>query len=185
MTESEIQNPDTHRDQIIKIAVVGPESTGKSTMSAFLAKHYNTVWVPEYARGYCEKLTEPPTWQDEINMFYGQLALEAELLPQANKLLICDTTFITVKIWSDEIFGKSPQVVIDELPKHQYHLYLLLDIDLPWQDDPLRDFPHKREHFLDVWHQELQALNANYITISGTGDDRYQKAVASINQFIV
>lgn len=182
MTESEIRD---HQSKIIKIAVVGPESTGKSTMSAFLAKHYNTVWVPEYARGYCEKLTEPPTWRDEINMFYGQLALEAELLPQANKVLICDTTFITVKIWSDEIFGKSPQVVVDELPKHPYDLYLLLDIDLPWQDDPLRDFPHKREHFLDVWHKELQALNANYITISGTGDNRYQKAVEVIDAFIV
>ncbi|GGH22029.1 AAA family ATPase [Mucilaginibacter phyllosphaerae] len=181
MTESETRNP---KPELIKIAVVGPESTGKSTMSAFLARHYQTVWVPEYARGYCEKLTEPPTWQDEINMFYGQLASEAELLPQASNLLICDTTFITVKIWSEEIFGKAPQQVLDELPKHPYDLYLLLDIDLPWQDDPLRDFPHKREHFMHVWHQELQALKANYVTISGTGNDRYQKAVEAIDAFI-
>ena len=181
MTKSEIENS---RSDIIKIAVVGPESTGKSTMSAYLAAHYNTIWVPEYARGYCEKLTEPPTWQDEINMFHGQLALEAELLPKANKLLICDTTFITVKIWSDQIFGKSPQEVVDELPKHPYDLYLLLDIDLPWQDDPLRDFPHMREHFMDVWHKELQVLNARYVLISGTGDDRYTSAVEAIDAFI-
>jgi len=102
---------------IVKIAVVGGESTGKSTMSAYLAKHYQTVWVPEYAREYCEKLTEPPTWQDEINMFEGQLALENRLLPQANKILVCDTTFITVKIWSDHMFGGSPQRVIDELKR--------------------------------------------------------------------
>jgi len=181
MEISEIENS---RSDIIKIAVVGPESTGKSTMSAYLAAHYNTIWVPEYARGYCEKLTEPPTWQDEINMFHGQLALEAELLPKANKLLICDTTFITVKIWSDQIFGKSPQEVVDELPKHSYDLYLLLDIDLPWQDDPLRDFPHMREHFMDVWHKELQALNARYVLISGTGEDRYTGAVEAIEAFI-
>ncbi len=155
--------------EIKKIAVVGPESTGKSTMSAHLAKHFNTVWVPEFARGYCEKLTEPPAWQDEINMFYGQLALEAEILPKANKLLICDTTFITVKIWSDYTFGKSPQEVLDELPKHPYDLYLFLNIDLPWEEDPLRDFPHKREYFMDVWHKELQALNARYVLISGHG----------------
>src|ERR1700712_1396154 len=80
--------------EVLKIAIVGPESTGKSTMSAYLAKHYHTIWVPEFARGYCEKLTAPPTWQDEINMFYGQVALEKELLPQGNKILICDTTFI-------------------------------------------------------------------------------------------
>jgi NadR type nicotinamide-nucleotide adenylyltransferase len=181
MEISEIENL---RSDIIKIAVVGPESTGKSTMSAYLAAHYHTIWVPEYARGYCEKLTEPPTWQDEINMFYGQLALEAELLPKANKLLICDTTFITVKVWSDQIFGKSPQEVVDELPKHPYDLYLLLDIDLPWQDDPLRDFPHMREHFMNVWHKELQALNARYVLISGTDEDRYTSAIEAIDAFI-
>ncbi|PAW92537.1 NadR [Mucilaginibacter sp. MD40] len=169
---------------IIKIAVVGPESTGKSTMSAFLAAHYQTVWVPEFARGYCEKLTAPPTWHDEVNMFYGQLALEEQLLPKANRLLICDTTFITVKIWSDQLFGSSPQEVLDELPRHPYHLYLLLDIDLPWQDDPLRDFPHLREHFMEVWHRELKALNANYTVISGTGQDRYERAVEVIDKYL-
>jgi NadR type nicotinamide-nucleotide adenylyltransferase len=170
--------------EIIKIAVVGPESTGKSTMSAYLAKHYNTVWVPEFARGYCEKLTQPPTWQDEINMFYGQLTLEEELLPQANKLLICDTTFITVKIWSDEMFGSSPQEVLDELPKHKYDLYLLLDIDMAWEDDPLRDFPDMREHFMAVWYKELDDLKANYKLISGQGETRYQNAVTAIDAFL-
>jgi NadR type nicotinamide-nucleotide adenylyltransferase len=177
-----MKNP---KSEILKIAVVGPESTGKSTMSAYLAKHYNTVWVPEYAREYCEKLTAPPTWQDEVNMFYGQLALEKEILPQANKLLICDTTFITVKIWSDYTFAQSPQEVLDELPKHPYDLYLLLDIDLPWEEDPLRDFPHMREHFMDIWHKELRALNARYVVISGTGTERYENAVAAIDKFLI
>lgn len=168
----------------IKIAIVGPESTGKSTMSAFLAKHYNTVWVPEYAREYCDNLTEAPTWQDEINMFNGQIALENELLPKANKILICDTTFITVKIWSDQMFGQSPKQVLDELTLHHYDYYLLLNIDLPWEDDPLRDFPDMREHFMQVWHQELQALNTQYIVISGLGEERYQSAVKAIDDFL-
>ena len=170
--------------EIIKIAIVGPESTGKSTMSAYLANYYQTVWVPEFARGYCEKLTEPPTWQDEINMFYGQLALEKQLLPTANKLLICDTTFITVKIWSDHSFGKTPKEVLDELPIHPYDIYLLLDIDLSWEEDPLRDFPHLREHFMDVWIKELNQLKANYKVISGSGDERYNNAVKVIDDFI-
>jgi NadR type nicotinamide-nucleotide adenylyltransferase len=169
---------------ILKIAVVGPESTGKSTMSAYLAKHYDTVWVPEYAREYCEKLTEPCTWQDEVNMFYGQLELERKLLLQANQLLICDTTFITVKIWSDYTFGRSPQEVLDELPKHPYDLYLLLDIDLPWEEDPLRDFPDMREHFMEVWYKELQALDAKYMIISGSGQQRYDNAMAAIDGFL-
>lgn len=181
MSNSAIENP---KSEIIKISIVGPESTGKSTMSAFLAEHYHTVWVPEYARSYCEKLSEAPTWQDEINMFYGQLALEQEYLPKANKILICDTTFITVKIWSDQMFGSSPQEVLNELPKRPYDLYLLLNIDLPWEDDPLRDFPHMREHFMGVWHKELQSLNANYVTISGIGQDRYNSAVVVIDEFL-
>ncbi|MGN6180022.1 MAG: AAA family ATPase [Mucilaginibacter sp.] len=169
---------------IIKIAIVGPESTGKSTMSAYLAQYYQTIWVPEFARGYCEKLTEPCTWQDEVNMFYGQLALEEEYLPKANQLLICDTTFITVKIWSDQIFGGAPQEVLDELPKHPYDLYLLLNIDLPWEEDPLRDFPHMREHFMEVWHKELKALDANYVVISGRDQSRYDDAVRAIDAFL-
>lgn len=169
---------------IPKIAVVGPESTGKSSMSAYLAKHYHTVWVPEFARDYCAALTAPCTWQDEINMFNGQLALEEELLPQANGLLICDTTFITVKIWSDYTFGRSPQEVLNELPKHPYDLYLLLNIDLPWEEDPLRDFPHMREHFMAVWYKELNALNARYVLISGTGEARYINAVKAVDEFM-
>jgi len=174
-----------HKSEIQKIAIVGPESTGKSTMSAWLADHYNTIWVPEYARGYCEKLTAPPTWQDEINMFNGQVALEQEMIGDARSgLLICDTTFITVKIWSDHIFGSSPKEVTDALAKHHYHLYLLLDIDMPWQDDPLRDFPTLREHFMEVWHRELKAINANYVVIGGTGQQRYDSAVAAIDGYL-
>ena len=170
--------------RIIKIAIVGPESTGKSTISAQLAAFYQTVWVPEFARDYCSNLTEECTWQDEINMFYGQLKLEEQFLPLANKLLICDTTFITVKIWSDYTFGNSPQEVLDELPKHPYDLYLLMDIDLPWQVDPLRDFPHMREHFLSIWHAELKALGANYQLISGSDEMRFKNACRAIDEFL-
>jgi NadR type nicotinamide-nucleotide adenylyltransferase len=167
-----------------KIAVVGPESTGKSTISEQLARHYQTVWVPEFARGYCAALTEPCTWQDEINMFRGQLELEARLLPEANGILICDTTFLTVKIWSDHIFGRSPQEVIDKLPQHPYDLYLLMDIDLPWENDPLRDFPHLREHFMEVWHRELKALDARYAVVSGSQNERLHNAIRIIDDFL-
>ncbi len=174
------------KEKIIKkIAVVGPESTGKSTISAQLADHYNTVWVPEYAREYCAALTEPCTWQDEINMFRGQLELEKQILPQANKILICDTTFITVKIWSDHVFGETPQEVLDELLRHPYDFYLLMDIDLPWQDDPLRDFPHMREYFMDVWHKELKALDADYHLISGSDEERLKNAIDKIDNALV
>jgi len=171
---------------IKKIAIVGPESTGKSTMSKLLAKHYNVLWVPEYARYYCEALTAPCTLQDEANMFYGQVALENAILSVADSdFIICDTTFVTVKIWSDEMLGETPQVVLDALPQKPYDFYLLMDIDLPWQDDPLRDFPDKREYFMQVWHHELQALQANYKVISGLGTERMKNAVEAIASFLV
>ena len=93
------------RSYITKIAVVGPESTGKSTLSQQLAQHYNALWVPEYAREYCEKLLKPVSIADELNIFSGQIALEDRLLNKAEKILICDTTILTVKIWCDYLFN--------------------------------------------------------------------------------
>ncbi|HWW41742.1 ATP-binding protein [Pedobacter sp.] len=170
---------------IKKIAVVGPESTGKSTLTQQLARHYQTAWVAEYARYYCAALTEPCTLQDEINMFHGQVALEESVLATAEKdFIFCDTTFLTVKIWSDEMMGETPQIVLDALPQRPYDLYLLMDIDLPWQEDPLRDFPHLREHFMQIWHRELQALNANYTVISGV-EDRFENALKAVDHFLL
>lgn len=169
---------------IKKIAIVGPESTGKSTITAQLARHYRTLWVPEYARYYCAALKEPCNLQDEVNMFHGQLALEDSILAIAEKdFIFCDTTFITVKIWSDEVFGETPKVVLDALPEYKYDFYLLMDIDLPWQEDPLRDFPHKREHFMNIWHKELQALDARYEIISGEAD-RIDNAIHAVEKFL-
>ncbi|MES2417797.1 MAG: ATP-binding protein [Bacteroidota bacterium] len=169
---------------IKKIAIVGPESTGKSTMSQLLAKHYGVPWVPEFARYYCAALTGECTLQDEINMFHGQVALEESVLATADvDFIICDTTFITVKIWSDEMLGTTPQVVLDGLKSRTYDFYVLLDIDLPWQEDPLRDFPHLREHFMEIWHKELSALQANYVVVGGI-ETRFQNAVNAIDRFL-
>lgn len=170
---------------MVKIAVVGPESTGKSVLAERLARHYGTVCVPEYAREYCRDLNREYSLQDELNMFYGQLALERSLLPLAqNNLLICDTMFLTIKVWCDHLFGTTPAVVTNALKTIRYDLYLLMDIDLPWVDDPLRDFPHLREHFMQVWHDELQAIQANYVVISGQGEDRFANALEATADFL-
>lgn len=173
------------QDKLIKIAVVGPESTGKSTIAEGLARHFGTVCVPEYSRFYCEHLNRAYTLQDELNIFYGQIALEKSLYPLAqNQLLICDTMFLTVKIWCDHLFGQTPQPVLDALQNADYDLYLLMDIDLPWVDDPLRDFPDLREHFMQVWHQELQAIGANYQVVSGLNEHRVENAIQVVNLFL-
>lgn len=170
---------------LIKIAVVGPESTGKSTVAEQLARQLETVCVPEYAREYCRHLNREYTLQDEMNMFYGQRALERSLVPLAqNHILVCDTMFLTIKVWCDHLFGHTPDEVIDELRNIHYDLYLLMDIDLPWVDDPLRDFPQLREHFMGVWHTELKALSANYVVVSGLGNERYENAWKAVKSFL-
>ena len=168
-----------------KIAVVGPESTGKSSMANYLAKELGTVCVPEYARYYCKNLNNQYTLQDEVNMYYGQVALEEALTATAsNGLLVCDTTILTVKIWSDHLFGHTPEEVTEEIKSRKYDLYLLMDIDLPWEDDPLRDFPTERAHFMEVWKKELQAIKANYEIISGLDEARLQNGLNAIKKHL-
>ena len=172
------------KKELIKIAIVGPESTGKSTISVALAKHYQTVWVPEYARYYCEGLTAACTLQDELNMFYGQLALEKSMEVVAkNDLLICDTTFMTVKIWSDYQLGETPQPVLEAIKTHHYDHYLLLKNDLPWEDDPLRDFKDMGDYFMDVWRKELNNINASFVEVGGVVN-RLENAIEAIDKFL-
>src|SRR5690606_9681098 len=139
---------------LIKIAIVGPESTGKSTITKQLATYFDTVWVPEYAREYCEGLNREYTLADEVNIFYGQLALEERMSTLVkHDLMFCDTMVLTVKIWCDHLFGGTPIPVLTKLAEQNYDFYLLMDIDLPWQEDELRDFPQLREHFMNIWHE--------------------------------
>ncbi|HET8828638.1 MAG TPA: ATP-binding protein [Pelobium sp.] len=170
--------------KLIKIAVVGPESSGKSTISQELAIHYQTNWIPEYSRFYCENLKREATLQDELNMFYGQVALEKAVESITTKnLLICDTTFLTVKIWCDELFKETPQTVLDKLKAHPYDFYVLLKNDLPWQDDPLRNFKGRGDYFMDVWRKELKALNACYTEVGGL-NNRTTNAIKAIDNFL-
>lgn len=171
-------------NSLVKIAVVGPESTGKSTMAKFLAEKLHTFCVPEYARYYCQDLKNQYTLEDEVNMYYGQIALEEAIVTQVkNSILVCDTTILTVKIWCDHLFHTTPLIVTNEIEKRKYDLYLLMDIDLPWEDDPLRDFPHEREHFMHIWKNELETLQANYQIISGTGTTRLENGLKAFQQF--
>ena len=168
----------------IKIAIVGPESSGKSTIAQALAKHYQTHWVPEYSRFYCENLAHEATLQDELNMFHGQLALEqaVESVTKSH-LLICDTTILTVKIWCDELFKETPKVVLEKLKSHTYDFYILLKNDLPWQDDPLRNFKGRGDYFMDVWRKELKALDALYTEVGGL-NNRTENAIKAVDNFL-
>ncbi len=174
-----------NKQKLLKVAVVGPESTGKSTMAKYLAEQMKTVCVPEYARYYCQNLHNQYTLQDEVNIFYGQLALEEALIPLAkNNILICDVTIMTIKVWCDHLFRDTPQEVKEEIKNRKYDLYLLMDFDLPWEDDPLRDFPEHRAHFMNVWKKELDTINASYTVISGLGKERLERGLKAVKSSI-
>jgi len=178
-------HPNMNSDTIIKIAIVGPESTGKSWLTQQLATHYNTLFVPEYAREYCQGLNRSYTLEDEINIFHGQLALEEKLIQKTDKSIIFfDTMVLTVKVWCDHLFGFTPIEVLQGIKKQHYDLYLLMDIDLPWQEDELRDFPNLRKHFMEIWHHELQDASVNYEVVSGTGNTRFITAKNIVDNFL-
>ena len=167
-----------------RICIFGPESTGKSILAARLASHYRTVHVSEYARGLIELQGDAFTYEDIDFIARGQIASEDALARQANRILICDTDLITTSIWSDVFFGDCHQWILDEADRRKYDLYLLMDIDVPWVDDPQRYLPDARREFLDRCRMELERRNRPYVLISGDWEERYQKACRAIDDLI-
>ena len=124
-----------------KVAIIGPECTGKSELSRYLAEHFETEWVPEYARAYLDKLMHPYTQDDLLKIAHGQLRLEDEYTMDANNFLICDTNLYVIKIWSMFKYGNCQDEILKTIASRKYDLYLLTYVDIPWQEDPLREHP--------------------------------------------
>lgn len=162
---------------IKRIAIVGPESTGKSTLSKELAIHFETVWVPEFARIYLSGLIRAYTFDDLLEIAKNQILLEEEVAKTADKIIFCDTNLLVVKIWSQHRFRKVHSWVEEELQKRKYDLHLLCDIDFPWEDDPLRAHPHLRQYFFDWYKKELETAGTNYKIVSGVGKNRFKNAI--------
>lgn len=167
-----------------RIVVFGPESTGKTTLARRLAEHYNTVWVPEWARGHLDPQGGKCEARDIARIALGQAASEDTLARQANRVLICDTDTLTTTIWSEVYFhGVEPWIA--ELARIRRHdLYLLCDIDVPWVDDEQRDMPHRREEFFNRCKNALESHDRPYIRISGDWEIRFRTAVAAIDRLL-
>ena len=147
-----------------------------------LANHYNTRWVPEYAREYLEHLDRPYEQQDILAIAKGQLKREQEAYTAANSYLFCDTELIVTKIWSEVKYGSCDPWILDHINKNRYDLYLLCDIDLPWMDDPLREHPHLRDHLFHLYHEELRTRGFPFKVISGIGTRRLFHAIQAIEK---
>lgn len=167
----------------LKIATTGPESTGKSFVAKGLAAHYNTLWVPEYARGYIDKLNRPYAEPDLQNICKGQSELEHSLAARAGRFLFCDTEMLVIKIWSQYKYDRVHPSILKAFSQHHYDLYLLMDIDLPWEYDPQRENPDKRKFFFEWFKRELDNKKANYHIVSGVGEQRLKNAINIIDHY--
>jgi len=166
---------------MLKVAITGPESTGKSTLAEKLAAHYQAVWVPEYARDYIGRLDRPYTIEDIEAIAHGQLALEAQAQTKHVPLLFADTDLLVLKIWTEHAFGYCPAWIAEKLQEQDYNLYLLMGVDLPWEPDPQREHPHLRQYFYDWYKSELQALGVPFAEISGQHEARLQLACIQVD----
>ena len=170
--------------KVKKVAIVGPECTGKSELAAFLATHYNTSYVPEYARGYIDNLVRPYGKEDLTTIAHGQLRLEDVWIADANKVLICDTDLLVIKIWSDVKFGECDPTIEQDLENHKSDLYLLTYVDVPWEDDPLREDPHRREELYEIYLKEIKTMNVPFVEIRGEREQRRKIAVEAIDRLL-
>lgn len=178
-----------HPINIVKVVLFGPESTGKTTLSKHLARYYNTVWTPEFAREYLQNKwnNERKTCEadDLIPIAIGQMKLENKLAKKADKVLICDTDLLETKVYSQEFYGGFVDERLDEAAKiNQYDLYLLTYIDTPWEADDLRDRPEQRLEMFHAFEKALKDHNCNYILLKGNKETRLKKATKAIDKII-
>ena len=167
-----------------RILILGPESTGKSTLAADLANHFDEPWVPEYAREYLEKIDRPYRFEDLAEIGKGQVLLEDQLAQKANKFLFCDTDLRVIHIWSEHRFGKTDPWVLGEINRRTYDLILLTDTDLPWEPDPLREYPEleMRQYFFEKYRKLAEQSGFPYLIVSGDREKRLKKAVQAVDK---
>ena len=194
---------------LIKVAVIGPESTGKSTLCELLAQHYNTQWCPEFAREFLLTHGTDYTYDDLLYIAKGQLAMEDEYVrstvdgqrttvnsdspftihhPMAigSSLLFIDTEMYVMKVWCEFVFGKCHRWILDQIIERKYDLYLLCNTDLPWVKDELREYPDlkTRDQLYHIYKDIMINQSTPWVDITGDYDERQQRATKAIDQLI-
>ena len=170
---------------MFKIAITGPESTGKSTLSEKLAHHYKTDFVPEYSRSYLENFVGQYTENDVVEIAKGQHNLIIEEEKKSSKILIADTEIVVCKIWVEYVFKHSNKVIDEILKQQDFDLYLLCDIDLPWVYDPLRENPDidERKELFEIYRNTLEQMKVPFEIVSGDNDERVNNAIRVIEKY--
>lgn len=183
-------------DKIFKIVVIGPESTGKSTLCEKLAEHFNATYVPEYAREYLINNGTSYTIEDLSVIAAGQIKNEDEAIlnisqtpsikPQTinNKLLFIDTDLYVMKVWSEFVFDQCSNKILNGIIERHYDLYLLCEPDIPWVKDELREYPdhQTRERLFHHYKDILINQSCAWEIINGDYETRLQKAIDTVNK---
>lgn len=186
----------------IKIAVIGPESTGKSTLCEKLAAHYNCLWCPEFAREYLQTHGTKYNYDDLLTIAKGQISLEKKyigktknrleknntsLIPHHSSLLFIDTEMYVMKVWNEFVFGKCHRFVLDQIVQRKYDLFLLCNVDLPWIKDDLREYPdiETRKKIYRIYKDIMINQPVPWIDVSGEYDVRLKKAIDAVEQIIL
>jgi NadR type nicotinamide-nucleotide adenylyltransferase len=168
----------------IRIAVTGPESTGKTTLAMQLAELYDGKYIPEFARGYIENLPRHYSFEDVETIALTQIEQYQATRSSSEKIFFFDTWLIITKVWFTWVFGKTPAWLEDQIHNCPMDLFLLCRPDLPWEADPVRENGgENRIKLYEQYREELNQYGFIIVEISGTGDDRLANAVAAIRNF--
>jgi nicotinamide riboside kinase len=157
-----------------KIAIIGPESSGKTTLAKIIEKNYDALYVKEYARTYLSKLKNPSNYslQDLNNIAVEQFNAYKKAEETKPQLLVCDTEILTIKIWSEDKFNRSTKLIEDLLYKQNFDLYLLCKPDIPWEADPLREDEHRRDIIYKLYNNYCNENNLHFIIVQGNTTTR-------------
>jgi len=167
-----------------RIAILGPESTGKTRLANELSKHYNVNMVSEFAREYFNDKDYNYSFDDIVEIAKGQLESEEDAALKSSGMLFCDTEFIVMKIWAKIVFGKVPSWIEKQVIEHVYDLYLLCYPDLKWEPDPLRNKLHNRQYIYNLFVNELEENKFNYKVVDGFNDSRLKNAITFVDELI-
>lgn len=163
-----------------RICLIGPECTGKTTLAERLASHFGAPWSAEFAREYGERVARPLTANDVSAIAEGQIANEARAERGGAPLVILDTDLISTVVYARHHYGRCPRWIERAAAARRADLYLLLEIDVAWSADGVRDSGARREQLRREFEEALKSYGARYVVIRGDWDERYAQALAAI-----
>ena len=183
-------------NSVTKVAILGAESTGKTTLCRDLATHFDSLWVAEYMRTYLQKKWDEKqlacTWEDLLPIAQGQIDLENLLTLQALQrvksatdtptYVFCDTSLFELMVYSHWYYDDCPPALTTAALTHHYDLVLLTEDDIPWVADDLRDSPYQRHEISAYFESQLNTHNKAYRRIGGNRKQRVLQVADWVNQ---